>query len=406
MENKVPFTSSEFRVIHLTPESFFKLLIGLLSLLLLNSCSKEALMEPSEPYQELRQWYAFNKMTSIDEPVLWKYTIPFAMPDSSQAYQIPVMSKAGMKDLIIYSENGIQKGFYKLYTPKDETRINIQVLNMFDEVIRDGVLTKTKRVAKAKKNGGLDGSTVREMNVELPDVYCIGQRLPMEGTLADIPIIYSEGGGSYNPSIPSFFSGGGGAPSSDSYDINFDPSEALLFSIGDNVTNKCLIQAINGVINSKYDLGGIVKYFKKPPKTIYFTESRNLPSSRFAQTKAINENETLITLNLNILPSCSNELMALVLYHEIIHAYLGTTKKEVWDNDIQHNTMTSAHYLNLLSEILMKRFPTVSKLDAEALRLTGLEFTPYYINLDSRVQDTVDEIFENFKNKIDGTYCK
>ena len=379
-------------------------------MLLLNSCSKEALMEPSEPYQELRQWYAFNKMTSTIEPVLWKYTIPFAMPDSSQAYQIPVMSKAGMKDLIIYSENGIQKGFYKLYTPKDETRINIQVLNLFDEVIRDGVLTKTKRVAKPRKKNELDGSTVKEMNVQLPDVYCIGQRLPMEGTLADIPIIYSEGGGSYNPSIPSFFGGGGGAPSSDSYNINFDPSEALLFSIGNNIKTKCLLESLNGVINSKYDFNRIISKFKVPQKTVFFTEGVNLIDDADATTKFISSNEVLITLNTR-LKNYSKEYMALAIYHELLHAYMGTYKSEIWKNDEQHELMTGQNYLDIylfeIGNLLKIRFPNASK-DADKLiwagGLTDTEYFKNHIKLDAKVE--VEKTIRDYTNGNNGTYCK
>lgn len=379
-------------------------------MLLLNSCSKEALMEPSEPYQELRQWYAFNKMTSTNEPVLWKYTIPFAMPDSSQAYQIPVMSKAGMKDLIIYSENGIQKGFYKLYTPKDETRINIQVLNLFDEVIRDGVLIKTKRVAKPRKKNELDGSTVKEMNVQLPDVYCIGQRLPMEGTLADIPIIYSEGGGSYNPSIPSFFGGGGGAPSSDSYDINFDPSEALLFSIGNNIKTKCLLESLNGVINSKYDFNRIISKFKVPQKTVFFTEGVNLIDDADATTKFISSNEVLITLNTR-LKNYSKEYMALAIYHELLHAYMGTYKSEIWKNDEQHELMTGQNYLDIylfeIGNLLKIRFPNASK-DADKLiwagGLTDTEYFKNHIKLDAKVE--VEKTIRDYTNGNNGTYCK
>ena len=389
---------------------FSRLLFGLSFMLLLNSCSKEALMEPSEPYQELRQWYAFNKMTSTIEPVLWKYTIPFAMPDSSQAYQIPVMSKAGMKDLIIYSENGIQKGFYKLYTPKDETRINIQVLNLFDEVIRDGVLTKTKRVAKPRKKNELDGSTVKEMNVQLPDVYCIGQRLPMEGTLADIPIIYSEGGGSYNPSIPSFFGGGGGAPSSDSYNINFDPSEALLFSIGNNIKTKCLLESLNGVINSKYDFNRIISKFKVPQKTVFFTEGVNLIDDADATTKFISSNEVLITLNTR-LKNYSKEYMALAIYHELLHAYMGTYKSEIWKNDEQHELMTGQNYLDIylfeIGNLLKIRFPNASK-DADKLiwagGLTDTEYFKNHIKLDAKVE--VEKTIRDYTNGNNGTYCK
>lgn len=331
------------------------------------------------------------------------------MPDRSQAYQIPVMSKAGMKDLIIYSENGIQKGFYKLYTPKDETHINIQVLNMFDEVIRDGVLIKTKRVAKAKKNGGLDGSTVREMNLELAEVFCYGQRLPMDGTLADLPIIYSEGGGSYNPSIPSFFGGGGGAPSSDSYDINFDPSEVLLFSIGNNVKNKCLLEALNGVINSKYDILGMLSAFKGTSLTIYFTEGVNLKDDADATILRRSNSEALITINSRLKDS-SQEYMAVAIYHEILHAYLALKKGEPWKDDLQHEMMAGDYlydYLYGIEAVLKKRFPKYADDADELIWSGGLINTEYFknqIKLNAR-EEVVNTINNHQKGK-NGTICK
>ncbi len=387
---------------------FLQLLFGLSFVLLLNSCSKEALMEPSEPYQELRQWYAFNKMTPTNEPVLWKYTIPFIMTDSSQAYQIPVMSKAGMKDLIIYTENGIQKGFYKLYTPKDETHINIQVLNMFDEVIRDGVLTKTKRVAKPRKKNELDGSTIKEMNVELPDVYCYGQRLPMEGSLGDIPVIYSEYGGSYYPSIPSFFGGGGGAPSSDSFDINFDPSAELLFSIGNNIKSKCLREALNGVINSKYDIKDMISEFKGQSLTIYFTEGVNLKNDADANILRRSKNEALITINSRLKDS-SQEYMAVAIYHEILHAYMGLDKEEKWEDDLQHELMSGKYridYLYGIEAVMKRRFPKYAD-DADELIWSGLTNTEYFknnIRLDAI--DGVNETIRNHQRGKNGTICK
>jgi hypothetical protein len=344
-------------------------------------------------------------MTITNEPVLWKYTIPFAMPDSSQAFQIPVMSKAGMKDLIIYSDNGIQKGFYKLYTPIDETHINIKVLNMFDEVIRDGVLTKTKRVTNTKKNRELDGSTIKEMNLDLAEVFCYGQRLPMEGTLGDLPIIYSEGGGSYYPSIPSFFGGGGGATSGDDIDVNFDPSAELLFSIGNNVKNKCLLEALNGVINSKYDLGGIVKSLNLSPKTVNFIEVTNLSQTVMAQTTSISSKEVTIELNLNALPKLSQELIAVTLYHELLHAYFGVILKKNWSESREHDEMTDSDYLNLLKGIIIKRFPNTKDF-ADELIFAGLQKTTYFSNLYDSQKNYANRVIDNYKNGNYGTYCK
>jgi hypothetical protein len=374
-------------------------------LLFLNSCERHSLVEPLDPHQDLKQWYAHHKMTTTYEPVLWEYTTPFAMPDRSQAYQIPVMSKTGMKDLIIYSENGVQKGFYKLYTPKDETHINIQVLNMFDEVIRDGVLSKTKRVAKAKKNKELDSSTIKEMNLDLPEVFCYGQRLPMEGTLGDLPVIYSGGGGSYFPIIPSFFGGGGGAPSGDEFDINFDPSAELLFSIGNNVKNKCLLEALNGVINSKYDLRGIINQFKSSNKTIYFTEVTNLPSDVPAKVLSSNKTEALIGLNLNELPYYSKELMAVVITHEVLHGYFTVIRERNYTEKEEHEEMADDSFLDDLRMLIIKRFPkTVDS--ADELIFTGLTNTDYFKRLKKDVQDYATRVIYNYKNGKNGTYCK
>lgn len=248
------------------------------------------------------------------------------------------------------------------------------------------------------------------MNVQLPDVYCIGQRLPMEGTLADIPIIYSEGGGSYNPSIPSFFGGGGGAPSSDSYDINFDPSEALLFSIGNNIKTKCLLESLNGVINSKYDFNRIISKFKVPQKTVFFTEGVNLIDDADATTKFISSNEVLITLNTR-LKNYSKEYMALAIYHELLHAYMGTYKSEIWKNDEQHELMTGQNYLDIylfeIGNLLKIRFPNASK-DADKLiwagGLTDTEYFKNHIKLDAKVE--VEKTIRDYTNGNNGTYCK
>jgi hypothetical protein len=384
---------------------FFRLpFFGMAILLFLNSCERHSVIEPLDPHQDLKQWYAFHKMTTTHEPVLWEYTTPFAMPDSSQAYQIPVMSKAGMKDLIIYSENGVLKGFYKLYTPKDETHISIQVLNMFDEVIRDGVLSKTKRVAKAKKNKELDGSSTKMANLELEEVFCYGLRIrPLIHD--DLINTYRNNLGNYDSAVPAFFEGGGGDSGAEEEEINFDPSEELLFSVGNDVKNNCLLQAINGIINSKYDLGGIVKDLKLNSKTVHFIEVTNLPSSVIAQTISYSSKEVTIELNLNVLPKLSQELMAVTLYHELLHAYFGVILGKNWSESKEHDEMTDNKYLNLLESIIIKRFPN-SKDFADELIFAGLQNSSYFTSLYDSQKNYANRVIENFKNGTNGTYCK
>jgi hypothetical protein len=326
------------------------------------------------------------------------------MPDSSQAYQIPVMSKTGMKDLIIYSENGVQKGFYKLYTSKDETHLHLKVLNLFEEVIRDGVLTKTKRVNKKKKKKELDGSTTKVANLDLEEVFCYGIRIrPLMHD--DLINTYRNNLGNYDSAVPAFFEGGGGESGAEEEEINFDPSEELLFSIGNDVKNNCLLQAINGIINSKYDLGGIVKDLKLNSKTVHFIEVTNLPSSVIAQTISYSSKEVTIELNLNVLPKLSQELMAVALYHELLHAYFGVVLGKNWSESREHDEMTDNKYLNLLESIIIKRFPN-SKDFADELIFAGLQNSSYFTSLYDSQKNYAYRVIENFKNGTNGTYCK
>lgn len=379
--------------------------LGMALLLLLNSCERHSIIEPLDPHQDLKQWYAFNRMTNTNEPVLWNYTTPFTMPDGSQAFQIPVMSKVGMKDLIIYSENGVQKGFYKWYTPKDETHINVQVLNMFDEVIRDGVLTKTKKVSNPRKKiKNLENSIPKMANLDLDEVFCYGERTRPPMTHDELIAIYRNNLGNYDSAIPAFFEGGGGESGTEE-EIDFDPSEELLFSVGNDVKNKCLLQAINGVINSKYDLGGIVKKLKLSAKTVHFIEVTNLPATVMAHTTSISSKEVTIELNLNVLPKLSQELMAVTLYHELLHAYFGVILNKNWSESKEHNEMTDTYYLSLLEEIMIKRFPN-TKDYAGGLIYTGLQETELFNKLNENTQNYIKTIIYNFKDGNNGTYCK
>ncbi len=377
---------------------------GIVVLLFLNSCERHSLVEPLDPHQDLKQWYAHHKITTTYEPVLWEYTTPFAMPDSSQAYQIPVMSKTGMKDLIIYSENGVQKGFYKLYISKDETHLHLKVLNLFDEVIRDGVLTKTKRVNKKKKKQELNGSTTKVANLDLEEVFCYGMRIrPLMHD--DLINTYRNNLGNYDSAVPSFFEGGGGESGAEEEEINFDPSEELLFSIGNDVKNNCLLQAINGIINSKHDLGGIVKKLKLSAKTVHFIEVTNLPATVMAKTTSISSKEVTISLNLNVLPRLSQELMAVTLYHELLHAYFRVISGTNWSESKEHDEMTNTYYLSLLEEIMIKRFPN-TKDYAGGLIYTGLQETELFNKLNENTQNYIKTIIYDFKDGKNGTYCK
>jgi hypothetical protein len=85
-----------------------------------------------------------------------------------------------------------------------------------------------------------------------------------------------------------------------------------------------------------------------------------------------------ITLNSYALINASQELVAAVIYHEVLHIYIGNTAV------IDHNTM-STKYVQPMASALQAWVP-LSNAEAAALAWTGLQGTAAWnnINIDER----------------------
>ena len=98
MENKVLLTLSKFRIIHLAKEGLSKLLLGLIFLFVLNSCSKEATLDEVSPssvetISELKTWATKNDKLNQANLIEWDNSIPIILPDSIKGYAAPVKTE-------------------------------------------------------------------------------------------------------------------------------------------------------------------------------------------------------------------------------------------------------------------------------------------------------------------------
>jgi hypothetical protein len=164
MENKVPLTLSEFRVIHLTPEGFFKLFFGLFFLLLLNSCSKEAAFDEIRPASVentsvLKTWATKNDKLNQANLIDWDNSIPILLSDGIKGYSAPVKTASGYKEFITFEIDGKKHGWYKSYKLLQSAEIEIKIQSISGEILRAGIVRKVKSQPSKGKSFAL-----REMN--------------------------------------------------------------------------------------------------------------------------------------------------------------------------------------------------------------------------------------------------
>lgn len=169
MENKVPnlpITLSTFRMIQLAKEGLPKLLLGLIILLVLNSCSKEATLDevmPSsvETTSLLKEWATKNDQLNQANLIEWDNSTPISLSDSIKGYSAPVKTASGLKEFITFELGGKRHGWYKSYKRLNETDMGIVIQTIEGKTLKSGVLHKSKNVPPKGKI-----ATMREMHFE------------------------------------------------------------------------------------------------------------------------------------------------------------------------------------------------------------------------------------------------
>jgi hypothetical protein len=422
MENKVPFspfTLSTFRIIHLAKEGLPKLLLGLIFMLVLNSCSKEATLDEVSPASiettsVLKEWATKNDKLNQANLIEWDNSIPIILPDSIKGYSAPVKTASGLKEFITFELGGNRHGWYKSYKLLNSTDMQIVIQTVDGKTLRSGFIRKKSASAPKGK-----ATSMREMNFDTPIDwilydYIIG--ILLENVTVTAPSL-NQGGGfmyfgnnwldmnAFNFNLEEgYFNAGnyGGGKSQYSF-VDYNYTE-----FKDNFTNPCFSKVLADLRSHNFygEIGDIIKKFIVNPKIkLNFTQEHSL-KNEITQKPLLglyDPNTNTIKLSESLLSSSSQEFIASVLIHEVLHANIGKTE------DIDHVTMLEK-YVKPAGEYLNKIY-NIDKTSAENLFIGGLKnannyvtvtgglFTRRYIDIDLAI-----DIYRFNKYNL-GHYC-
>ena len=381
MENKVPLTLSEFRVIHLTPEGFFKLFFGLFFLLLLNSCSKEAAFDEIRPASVettsvLKDWATKNDKLNQANLIEWDNSIPILLSDSIKGYSAPVKTASGFKEFITFELGGKRYGWYKSYTLLNNTDMEIVIQSVEGKTLRSGFIRK--KSASTPKGKAIP---MREMNFDTPIDWMLIEEILgilLENVTISAPRLNQGGGGFYFGNTrfdmntfnyyfeAGFFNagnyGGGNSPYS-FVDYNYTEFE-------DKFTNPCFSKVLADLRSHNFYgvIGDIIKNFVNSPSfNLKFSNEPVLWNDD--KTKKLDggyyPSSNTIKLSESSLSQASQEYIAAVLIHEILHAKIGETEQ------IDHTRMLR-DYILPASEFLHSMYNNIRVDQAQTIFLRGV----------------------------------
>jgi hypothetical protein len=226
---------------------------------------------------------------------------------------------------------------------------------------KDGINTSTKTV----NTTGVGNSQIKTFDETLQEVTVTS--LIKSTTYYFIYIVPSISNQELVPVDPGL-GGSSGGGSSTSIPTKVD-------TIAKSIINHCIDSVFQKITNDslKSKLAKMIGDFctNKTIK-VTFNEVTTLPDSIFGVTYGTDGENYNIDLNLNILPHCSQELIALTLFHESIHAYLKNHISEYdFENNPSHLVMLEK-YISDLVNALTEIFPNLSKKDAYCLSILGL----------------------------------
>jgi len=394
MENKVPYSTFTLRVvrsIQLAKEGLPNLLLGLICLLVLNSCSKEAALDEVSPSSVetttvLREWATKNDKLNQANLIEWDNSIPILLSDSIKGYSAPVKTASGFKEFIAFEIDGKKHGWYKSYKFLKNTQIEIKIQSISGEILRAGIVRKVKSQPSKGKSFAM-----REMNYTTSFwSYIIGTLL--QDVTVTAPRLYPTDNyvylGTYQFELKAFYDPDGyigGAGGMGSSSLTFDSYDYP--EITNNLTNDCFIQVLNELTadNLKGKIACIIEQYDATRKGsgYDFTIDNNLnllPTKekgiRYGQIVGTN-----IRLNMATLANTSKELIATTIIHEVLHAHL----KGI-DEEIDHIKIAQKFVEPIA--ILLNELYNMDIRDARILATTGLSSIPE--NIFSKVLASLD----------------
>lgn len=312
-------------------KNLFKTSSLILSLtLFLYSCNKESIIEPLNTKERLQAWYEINTHPEMRESVIWENWKAHPLPDSSIAFEIPVSTKSGLKELFIFQTNGKQDAIYKEFnvTPAG---LEIKISSLSGRVVKNGIIAKIKGRSMKGKN-----IPMREMNDEaaplvergdLAEYICVGVRLRP----SDWGFLGFGGWGDYTSVVFTVmdsmnFSGGGGS-SGEPTDVNF--KDYNYSEISSELTNECLIAVLNDMQSKNIygEVAGILSLFKETkilPIFNFRIKEMTFKEKFEEDTKDYygQQKNGIIALNTHLLENASKEFIAKVIMHEMLHKFI------------------------------------------------------------------------------------
>lgn len=163
--------------------------------------------------------------------------------------------------------------------------------------------------------------------------------------------------------------------------------------ITNNLTTPCLRNVMNKVQNAQFnaEIQNILQNFNASTTLNFSITERNLSNDdRNAETIG-----NSITLNSTALANASQEFIAKVIYHEVLHVYLGGSLNS------DHQTM-AANYVSPLMNTLTSLFPNLSFTDAQALSWSGLKDTNAWSGFSQIGKNEIFGIATQHKNLNNG----
>ena len=417
MENKVPYlliTLSEFRIIQLAKQGLPKLLLRLICLLVLNSCSKEATLGevlPSsvETTSVLKEWATKNDKLKQANLIEWDYSAPITLSDSIKGYSAPVKTESGYKEFITFELGVKRHGWFKTYKRLNETDMEIVIQSIEGKTLKAGVLHKSKNVLPKGKT-----STMREMNFEEGPITF---DIIYDNFIFSAPRSYPPTGnyvyvGTYQFEFKAFYDSDsyiGGSGGSGSFSLNFEDFNTT--RIVDNLTDPCFKAVLNDLINKNVNnvVGDMVREFVIDPNSkitfIQKPEVKKLDGTPLYA--AFYANTNTIALSETRLKNASIEFIAIAIIHELFHAKIGKTEQIDHTKMLTKFVIPAAEYIESLYELNPRT--------AQNLFIDGLEGADGYLTTifngydkyfhENRRKEIDRDIFSYVQEKISGHHC-
>jgi hypothetical protein len=382
--------------------------------LLFYACSRENNLEPVSTKESLKTWYLDRVDHKHEESIIWENWKLHPLADSSIAYEIPISTMSGLKELFIFHKNGKQDAFYKEFnvTPAG---LEIKISSLSGRILKIGVIAK-KHIHSKKRVG----ASMREMNEEtaplvergyLSEFIFVGVRLsPTDwGNLGSVVRYNTNVVFTFMDSM-NFAYGGGGGSSGELGEINF--KDYNYSEISSELTNECLIAVLNEMQSKNIygEIAGILSLFKETKVIPIFNfriKEMTFKEQFEGDTKDYygQQKNGVISLNTRLLANASKEFIAKVIMHEMLHKFI---LEDPVIKEYDHTVMLDK-FVKPMSFFINQLYGLAER-DAFLISLAGLSLSPHYKNIiknDSSLSESIIRQAEyNYTTqKKYGTHC-